>query len=91
MIVYGAILGDGNAHDPDDLPTLLAGRGGGTIDSGRAIEFAEPTDLANLHLSLLQRDGGADRPLREQLDADARDRRVIALGCLGGSQRRKPA
>ena len=57
MIVYGAILGDGNAHDPDDLPTLLAGRGGGTIDSGRAIEFAEPTDLANLHLSLLQRMG----------------------------------
>ena len=57
MIVYGAILGDGNAHDPDDLPTLLAGRGGGTIDSGRAIEFAQPTDLANLHLSLLQRMG----------------------------------
>ena len=57
MIVYGAILGDGNAHDPDDLPTLLAGRGGGTIGSGRALEFAEPTDLANLHLSLLQRMG----------------------------------
>ena len=57
MIVYGAILGDGNEHDPDDLPTLLAGRGGGTIDSGRAVEFAEPTDLANLHLSLLQRMG----------------------------------
>ncbi|MCY4636420.1 MAG: hypothetical protein OXG04_18265 [Acidobacteria bacterium] len=57
MIVYGAILGDGNEHDPDDLPTLLAGRGGGTINSGRALDFAEPTDLANLHLSLLQRIG----------------------------------
>ena len=57
MIVYGAILGDGNEHDPDDLPTLLAGRGGGTIGSGRALDFAEPTDLANLHLSLLQRMG----------------------------------
>ena len=57
MIVYGATLGDGNEHDPDDLPTLLAGGGGGTIRSGRAIEFAEPTDLANLHLALLRRMG----------------------------------
>ena len=57
MIVYGATLGDGNAHDPNDLPTLLAGRGGGTIRSGRALDFAEPADLAALHLSLLQRMG----------------------------------
>ena len=62
MIVYGATLGDGNEHDPDDLPALLAGGGGGTIRSGRALDFAEPTDLANLHLSLLQRMGvPADR------------------------------
>ncbi len=57
MIVYGATLGDGNEHDPEDLPTLLAGRGGDTIASGRAIDFAEQTDLANLHLSLLHRMG----------------------------------
>ncbi len=57
MVVYGATLGDGNEHDPEDLPTLLAGGGGGTIASGRAIEFAEQTDLANLHLSLLHRMG----------------------------------
>ncbi len=57
MIVYGATLGDGNEHDPNDLPTLVAGRGGGTIRSGRALELAQPTDLANLHLSLLQRMG----------------------------------
>ena len=61
MIVYGATLGDGNEHDPNDLPTLVAGRGGGTIMSGRAFELAEPTDLANLHLSLLQRMGGYPR------------------------------
>ena len=57
MIVYGATLGDGNEHDPNDLPTLLAGRGGGTIRCGRALDFTEPTDLADLHLSLLQRMG----------------------------------
>ena len=57
MIVYGASLGDGNEHDANDLPTLLAGRGGGTITTGRFIENAEPTDLSGLHLSLLQRMG----------------------------------
>ncbi len=57
MIVYGASLGDGNEHDANDLPTLLAGRGGGTIKTGRFIEYAEATDLSSLHLSLLQRMG----------------------------------
>ena len=57
MIVYGATLGDGNEHDPHDLPTLIAGRGGHTIKSGRALDFAEPTDLSDLHLALLQRAG----------------------------------
>ena len=72
MIVYGASLGDGNEHDASDLPTLVAGRGGGTITTGRFLEFAEPTDLSSLHLSLLQRMGvpidsfgTADGPLRE--------------------------
>ena len=72
MIVYGASLGDGNEHDESDLPTLVAGRGGGTIKTGRFLEYAEPTDLSSLHLSLLQRMGlsidsfgTADGPLRE--------------------------
>ena len=56
-ILYGATLGDGNEHDPHDLPTLIAGRGGNTIKSGRTLDFTEPTDLSNLHLSLLQRVG----------------------------------
>ena len=57
MIVYGATLGDGNEHDAQDLPTLVAGGGGGTIETGRFLEHAEPTDLASLHLGLLQRMG----------------------------------
>ena len=72
MIVYGAGLGDGNEHDASDLPTLVAGRGRGTIKTGRFLEYAEPTDLSSLHLSLLQRMGvsidsfgTADGPLRE--------------------------
>ena len=53
-IVYGATLGDGNEHDAQHLPTLLAGGGGGTIATGRLLEHAEPTDLARIHVSLLQ-------------------------------------
>ncbi len=57
MIVYGATLGDGNEHDAQNLPTLLAGGGGGTIETGRFLEHAEPTDLARIHVSLMQRMG----------------------------------
>ncbi len=35
MIVYGSGIGDGNRHNHDDLPVLLAGGGGGTLQPGR--------------------------------------------------------
>ena len=38
MIVYGCGIGDGDRHNHDDLPILLAGKGGGTIEAGRHIE-----------------------------------------------------
>ena len=57
MLVYGSSLGDGNEHDANDLPTIVAGRGGGTIKTGRQIEFAEPADLASIHLAFAQRVG----------------------------------
>ena len=31
MIVYGSGISDGDRHNHDDLPILLAGKGGGTI------------------------------------------------------------
>lgn len=55
MIAYGSGLGDGNAHNHDKLPILLAGRGGGTIRSGRHIQFEKETPLNNLWLSMLDR------------------------------------
>jgi hypothetical protein len=36
---------------------LLAGRGGGTIKTGRYINHDEPTDLASIHVALMQRMG----------------------------------
>jgi hypothetical protein len=55
MIVYGSGIGDGNRHNHDDLPILLAGRGGRTLKSGRHIRFPRETPLTNLYLSLLER------------------------------------
>jgi hypothetical protein len=55
MIVYGSGIGDGNRHNHDDLPILLAGRGCGTIAPGRHIRYPNETPLNNLWLALLDR------------------------------------
>ena len=55
MVLYGSGLGDGNAHNHDNLPILLFGGGGGTIRSGRHIRFQRETPLNNLFLSMLDR------------------------------------
>ena len=55
MVLYGSGIGDGNRHNHDNLPILLAGRGGGTIKSGRHIRFERETPLNNLFLSMLDR------------------------------------
>ena len=54
MIVYGSGISDGDRHNHDDLPILLAGKGGGTIKTGRHIRYA-PQPLNNLYLSMLDR------------------------------------
>jgi hypothetical protein len=57
MVVYGSGLSDGNRHNHDDLPVLLAGRAGGTLRPGRHLRFAPDTPLANLYLGMLWRMG----------------------------------
>ncbi|MGH9822630.1 MAG: DUF1552 domain-containing protein [Blastocatellia bacterium] len=57
MLVYGSGLSDGNRHKHEDLPILLAGRGAGTLKSGRHLVFQEQTPITNLYLSMLDRMG----------------------------------
>ena len=57
MIVYGSGISDGNRHNHDDLPILLAGKGGGTLKTGRHISYPKDTPLTNLYLSMLDRMG----------------------------------
>jgi hypothetical protein len=56
MIVFGAGISDPNQHLHDNLPIVVAGRGGGTITPGRHIKVDE-TPMTNLYLSLLDRMG----------------------------------
>lgn len=55
MIAYGSGIHDGNAHNHEDLPLLLAGGGCGSLRSGRHLRFAPETPLSNLWLSMLNR------------------------------------
>ncbi|MBY0526351.1 MAG: DUF1552 domain-containing protein [Gemmataceae bacterium] len=55
MIAYGSGNSDGNRHNHDDLPILLAGGGCGTIKTGRHIVFPKETPLNNLWLTMLDR------------------------------------
>jgi hypothetical protein len=57
MILFGSNVCE--AHDPTNVPLILAGGGGGTLNPGSSLSFTKREDrrLCNLHLALLQRMG----------------------------------
>jgi len=57
LYLYGSGMGNPNIHDHVNLPILVAGGGAGRVKGGRHLKYAEPTPLANLHLTLLERVG----------------------------------
>jgi len=57
MITYGSGLSDGNAHDHANLPTVLAGRGCGTLKPGRYVRYPKETPMGNLFVAMLGRMG----------------------------------
>ncbi|MGV3486711.1 MAG: DUF1552 domain-containing protein [Planctomycetaceae bacterium] len=57
MICYGAGISDGNKHNHDDLPIVIAGGGGGTLRGGRHIAYGKKTPLCNLYVDMLHRAG----------------------------------
>ena len=57
MILYGSAISDGNRHNHDDLPIILAGRGGNTIETGRYLKFEKETPLNNLYIAMAERMG----------------------------------
>lgn len=52
-ILYGSAISDGNKHLHENLPILVAGRGGGAIASGRHVRVEDRTPVTNLYRSML--------------------------------------
>ncbi len=57
MIVYGGCISDGDRHNHDDLPILVAGNAGGAFTPGCHVELGENIPMSNLHLRLLEEFG----------------------------------
>ena len=57
QILFGSSMSDGNAHDPNNLPIILAGKAGGRLKAGRHIASEKNTPLCNLYVSMLDRMG----------------------------------
>ncbi|MFI4942598.1 MAG: DUF1552 domain-containing protein [Burkholderiales bacterium] len=61
ILMCASSLFDGDLHGADQLPILLTGRGGGSLKSGRILDYLERGDekrkACSLHLSLMDRMG----------------------------------
>jgi hypothetical protein len=57
VYMYGSGIGNSSIHDHENLPILVAGGAGTGLKGGRHIRYDKPTNLANLHLTLLDRVG----------------------------------
>jgi hypothetical protein len=57
VYMYGSGMGNSSLHDHDNLPILVAGGAATGLKGGRHIKYEKPTNLANLHLTLLDRVG----------------------------------
>ena len=53
IFLYGSSLRDGDKHRASNLPVVLAGSGGGKLNTGQNVVYEEDTPLANLYLTLL--------------------------------------
>ncbi len=57
LILLGGGISDGNKHNHENLPILVAGRGGNSVKTGRLVRSPNETPLCNLYLSMLERAG----------------------------------
>jgi hypothetical protein len=53
MVLFGGAIGDGNRHNHDNLPIILAGRGGGALSPRGHLEVGKGTPLCNVYQSML--------------------------------------
>jgi hypothetical protein len=56
-VLYGSSMSNGNQHDHDPLPILVAGGASGQLTGDRHLAFPAHTPMSNLMLSLLDKLG----------------------------------
>jgi hypothetical protein len=57
VVLYGSSMSNGNQHDHDPLPVLVAGGASGQLKGGRHLAYPAHTPMSNLMLSLLDKLG----------------------------------
>jgi Protein of unknown function (DUF1552) len=57
VILYGSSMSNGNQHDHDPLPVIVAGGASGQLQGGRHLKFESHTPMSNLMLALLDKLG----------------------------------
>lgn len=57
MVLYGSSMSNGNQHDHDPLPVVLAGGASGQLQGDRHLTFAPHTPMSNLLLAMLDKLG----------------------------------
>lgn len=53
MILFGSSISDGNRHDPNNLPIIVAGSGGDALKTGLHVASPKNTPLCNLYATML--------------------------------------
>lgn len=57
LVLYGSGISDGNEHNHDPLPVVLAGGAAGALKGNRHLAFQRKTTMANLHVAMLNKLG----------------------------------
>jgi hypothetical protein len=57
VVLYGSSMSNGNQHDHDPLPILVAGGASGQLKGDRHLAFPAHTPMSNLMLSVLDKLG----------------------------------
>jgi len=53
MILFGSSISDGNSHNPNNLPVVVAGGAAGALRTGQHIASPKETPLCNLYVGML--------------------------------------
>lgn len=70
LVLFGAGMGESDAHTGQRVPTVLAGKAGGRLETGRYLRYSQNRELCHLHRTLLNL-FGVERPAQAPDACDA--------------------